>query len=79
LKYARTVLGSFQGRLTTISASDELVMLAATLKARHPISYADGFATATAILHSVPLITGDPEIRTMAAREKTLQLHWVGN
>jgi uncharacterized protein len=62
----------------TISAHDELVMLAATLKARYAISYADGFAAATALLQDAPLVTGDPELRAMAAKEKTLQLEWIG-
>jgi predicted nucleic acid-binding protein len=78
ITYGRQVLEVLHSRVRTISASDELLMLAATLKARHAISYADGFAAATAILHKLPLATGDPEIRTMAAREKDLQLEWMG-
>ncbi len=53
-------------------------MLAATLKARHAISYADGLAAATAILQDAPLATGDPELRDMAAKEKALRLQWIG-
>lgn len=78
LAYGQHVLQALQPRVTTISADDELVMLAATLKARHPISYADGFAAATALLQDAPLVTGDPEIRAMAAAEKALQLEWIG-
>ena len=78
LAHARRVVESLQARLITISADDELVLLAANLKARHPISYADGFAAATAILHNVPLVTGDPELRAMAANETALQLEWIG-
>ena len=44
-------------------------MLAANLKARHAISYADGFAAATALLQDAPLVTGDPEMKAMAAAE----------
>jgi predicted nucleic acid-binding protein len=62
----------------TISAHDEVVMLAATLKARHAISYADGFAAATALLQDAPLVTGDPEMKAMAAAENALQLEWIG-
>ena len=76
--YGRRVLQTLQPRLTTISASDELVMLAASLKAKYPISYADAFAAATALLHDAPLVTGDPEMRAMAAAEKSLQLEWIG-
>jgi predicted nucleic acid-binding protein len=78
LAYGERVLRTLQSRLETISANDELVMLAATLKAKHAISYADGFAAATALLHDAPLVTGDPEMRTMAAAEKALQLEWIG-
>jgi uncharacterized protein len=78
LSYGRRVLETLHPRVTTISAHDELVMMAATLKARYPISYADGFAAATALLQDAPLVTGDPEIRAMTAAEKALQLEWIG-
>jgi len=76
--YGRRVLETLHPRVMTISVHDELVMLAATLKARHPISYADGFAAATALLQAEPLVTGDPEMKAMAAKEKALQLEWIG-
>jgi uncharacterized protein len=79
LAYGRRVLETLHPRVMTISAHDEVVMLAATLKAQHAISYADGFAAATALLQDAPLVTGDPELRTMAATETTLQLEWIGN
>ena len=78
LSYGRQVLDTLHPRVTTISAHDELVMLAATLKAKHAISYADGFAAATALLQDAPLVTGDPEMKAMAVMEKSLQLEWVG-
>ena len=78
LAYGQRVLQTLQPRVTTVSAHDELVMLAATLKARYAISYADGFAAATALLQDAPLVTGDPELRAMAAKEKALQLEWIG-
>lgn len=78
LAYGRQVLETLQARVMTVSAHDELVMLAATLKARHAISYADGFAAATALLQDAPLVTGDPELQAMAAEEKALQLEWIG-
>ncbi len=76
--YGRRVLETLQPRVTTISAHDELVMLAASLKARYAISCADGFAAATAMLQDAPLVTGDPELRAMAAKEKALRLEWIG-
>jgi predicted nucleic acid-binding protein len=51
-----------------------------TVKRRNsqPISYADGFAAATALLQDAPLVTGDPEMKAMAAAENALQLEWIG-
>jgi uncharacterized protein len=76
--YGQRVLEALRPRVTKISASDELVMLAATLKSRNAISYADAFAAATAILQEVPLMTGDPELKAMAAVEKALRVEWIG-
>lgn len=45
-----------------LPARDVVVFEAARLKARHPISYADAFAIATARLERAALLTGDPEI-----------------
>ncbi len=42
--------------------SEERVLAAARLKARHSMAYADAFAIATAVAHSAELLTGDPEI-----------------
>jgi predicted nucleic acid-binding protein len=40
----------------------ERVLSAASLKAEHPIAYADAFAVATAIARGATLVTGDPEL-----------------
>jgi ribonuclease VapC len=77
LAYGERVLKNLRTRVATVSASDELVLRAASLKARHAISYADAFAVATAIGHESPLVTGDPELRAMAEREKALKLQWI--
>jgi predicted nucleic acid-binding protein len=47
---------------------------AASLKARFPIAYADGFAAALAQKYNCPLVTGDPEFR----RVDQLELDWIG-
>jgi predicted nucleic acid-binding protein len=47
---------------------------AALLKARYPIAYADAFAAALALKHRCPLVTGDPELRSIA----DLELDWIG-
>ena len=62
--YGHRVLQTLRPRVMKISASDDLVMLAATLKSRNAISYADAFAAATAILREVPLMTGDPRTQS---------------
>jgi predicted nucleic acid-binding protein len=51
----------------------DCILEAARLKGKYPISYADAFAAATALLHDAPLVTGDPELRTVAG----LELEWI--
>ena len=70
IAYGRRVLETLQPRVITVSAHDELVMLAATLKVRHAISYADAFAVATALLQEAPLVTGDPGTQSPGRRGK---------
>ena len=47
---------------------------AALLKGQYPIAYADAFAAALALKHRCPLLTGDPELRSIA----DLELDWIG-
>ena len=47
---------------------------AAVLKARYPIAYADALAAALAQKYRCPLVTGDPEFRSIA----DLELDWIG-
>ena len=47
---------------------------AALLKARYPVAYADAFAAALAQKHRCPLVTGDPELRSI----DDLELDWIG-
>ena len=77
LAYGERVLENLRTRIATVPAGNELVRGAANLKARHPISYADAFAAATAIGRNSPLVAGDPELRAMAEREKALKLEWI--
>jgi predicted nucleic acid-binding protein len=46
----------------------------ALLKAWYPIAYADAFTAALAKKYSCPLVTGDPELRSVEG----LQLEWIG-
>ncbi len=48
--------------LSMVSATDERVMAAATLKIKYAISYADAFAAATAAELDAIIVTGDPEL-----------------
>jgi predicted nucleic acid-binding protein len=47
---------------------------AALLKGQYPVAYADAFAAALALKHRCPLLTGDPELRSIA----DLDLDWIG-
>ena len=47
---------------------------AALLKGRYPIAYADAFAAALALKYRCPLLTGDPDFRTVP----DLELDWIG-
>ena len=50
-----------------VPARESLVLEAARVKARHPLSYADAFAVATGRLEKAPVLTGDPEILSLPA------------
>jgi len=50
-----------------VPAKEAIVYEAARIKARHPVSYADAFAVATARLERAPVLTGDPEILALPA------------
>ncbi|MDQ6700356.1 MAG: PIN domain-containing protein [Acidobacteriota bacterium] len=76
--YADRVLRSLRGRVSSVPAADDLVMYAAALKARYPISYADAFAAATAVMRNSPLVTGDRDFELMQSGEKGFQLEWIG-
>ena len=60
-----------------VPVSDEQVYAAARLKAVYGIAYADAFAASLAIAEGCPLMTGDPEFRTLEAAG-ILKLHWIG-
>jgi len=50
-----------------VQVREALVLEAARIKARHPLSYADAFAVATGRMENAPVITGDPEILALPA------------
>ena len=47
---------------------------AALLKGQCPIAYADAFAAALALKYRCPLVTGDPDLQSIAG----LDLDWIG-
>ena len=58
--------------ITLRGVDRKLVQAAATLKAAHPIAYADAFAAATANMLKVPVVTGDPEFRSLEPDTKVV-------
>jgi predicted nucleic acid-binding protein len=78
LDAAEMLVQRLQGMpVDVMPVSDSMVFAAARLKAQHRISYADAFAVVTAIQIGAKLVTGEPEIRELAARG-VLELHWAG-
>jgi len=55
---------------------EELLLTAASLKARYPISYADSFAGALAMITNCPLLTGDPEFRSLE-KQGIISIEWL--
>jgi ribonuclease VapC len=78
-RHSERMAESWRGLSTTIPATIEVptadeIWDAALLKGRYPIAYADAFAAALAQKCRCPLLTGDPEFRSIP----DLQLEWVG-
>jgi uncharacterized protein len=55
----------------------KMILGAARLKSRYPISYADAFAVETAREENAILVTGDPELWQLSKREP-IGLLWLG-
>lgn len=55
---------------------EELLLAAGGLKANYPISYADSFAAALAVIHKCPLLTGDPEFRSLE-KKGIVSIDWL--
>jgi predicted nucleic acid-binding protein len=52
----------------------EDIWSAALLKGRFPMAYADAFAAALAHKYNCPLVTGDPELKSVGG----LKIDWIG-
>ncbi|MBI5789686.1 MAG: type II toxin-antitoxin system VapC family toxin [Candidatus Schekmanbacteria bacterium] len=75
LGFAKNYLQNFsQLPIAIIPASQEIIMSAAELKAKHPISYSDCFVAATALLKEASVVTGDPEFKKL---EHLLTVYWI--
>ena len=62
--------------LELLDASRDLVLDAAHIKANHPLSYADAFATAAAVRENAVVVTGDPEFKSV---EELIKIEWLGS
>jgi len=60
--------------ITIVLPDEPLIWKAAELKAQYPISYADCFAAATALIHNAAVLTGDPEFKKLA---KVVSVEWL--
>jgi predicted nucleic acid-binding protein len=60
-----------------LSVPDRLIDAAVELKSQFPISFADAFAAAQAIVLTVPLLTGDRDL-LLLRNAGLLRLHWIG-
>lgn len=63
---ALAAVESLASALITEEPDARIVIEAAAIKAEHRFSYADAFAVATAVRHSLPLMTGDPDLTTLS-------------
>jgi ribonuclease VapC len=77
--HSEKLAGSWRELSQTLPATIEIpstddIWSAAELKGKYPIAYADAFAAALALKHRCPLVTGDPEFRSVEG----LELEWIG-
>jgi len=55
---------------------EKLLLTAGDLKARYPISYANSFAAALAMINDCPLLTGDPEFKSLE-KQGIITIEWL--
>jgi predicted nucleic acid-binding protein len=72
----RTMAAIDQLPLQIVPVSRATGLAAAHIKAQHPISYAGAFAVVTARDHHCVLLTGDPELRSVAD-EGLIAMEWL--
>ena len=75
LEGAKDIMENFVRLPITIVLPDNaLIWQAAELKAQYPISYADCFAAATALIQNASVLTGDPEFKKLT---KVISVEWL--
>ena len=57
-----------------VAVDFDLIIEAAHIKARYPLSYADAFAVAVALRHNAAIITGDPEFKAVT---DLVRIEWL--
>lgn len=62
----------------SVAVPKGLVLAAAHLKAKYPISYADAIAAETAVRAGAPLVTGDPDFKRFIGGD-IVQVEWIGS
>lgn len=60
--------------ISFISILDEMVMEAARVKGKYPVSYTDAFTIASAIRLKSAIVTADPEYRAVS---KLVEIVWI--
>lgn len=69
------VLGTLEAtRIEFVPVDRELALKAASIKAEHPLAYADASAAALAAREEATLVTGDPEYESL---ENAVSIHWL--
>lgn len=58
------------------SIDEELLLMAATFKANHSISYVDAFAAAMSKINRCPILTGDPEFKALE-KQGLITIEWL--
>jgi predicted nucleic acid-binding protein len=71
------LLGFRRMPIKSVSVPKALVLAAARLKAKYPISYADAIAAETAVRAEAPLVTGDPDFKRFLGGD-IVQVEWIG-
>ncbi len=72
---ANRAIALVKGWPLEIIAPDEMMtLMAARIKAKYPISYADAFAVVTGITRDAAITTGDPEMESV---KNLVKIFWI--